>query len=265
MKEKIENVFSKMEYVKKFAREIAREKRRGEGESEVGRRGRRLKKHEARRFVITNASHRLKKFVFLYTGASRPRDRAPIYCVPRMVGLQSLWTECRFVFTLPTSQRFVRGLRSLTFLQVCVFNFITEKDDVRDSNYYPFPNLSIFTSIKFEINKYSFFNISNTFSLWRSIKKFHRKKCSSSRILIACFQFRLSDFYHTPKLGSWETLSFQIPLFPSTIRLPKSDASPCHPRHLIHLHCRRNRFKTYHILSSRIISRHCTPLHLQVK
>lgn len=56
------------------------------------------------------------------------------------------------------------------------------------------------------------------------------------------FQFRLSDFYRISRNSArWETLSFQIPLFPSTIQSRKSRVwhksvpSPTAAHHLIYI------------------------------
>lgn len=84
-----------------------------------------------------------------------------------------------------------------------------------------------------------------------SSKKFHRGN------LGLFSDFHLSDFYPVPKTRlDWETLSFhQL----SSLAKKSRDTSLETAAHdLIHLHCRGNRFKTCHILSSRIISRHCS-------
>lgn len=100
--------------------------------------------------------------------------------------------------------------------------------------------------------EFPFFKIFNV-SLWCLIKEIPSGKSWS----FLRFSFPSLGFLSRSK-NSTRPRNF---IFPSTIQPAQKISwheSPTAAHDLIHLHCRGNRFKTCHILSSRIISRHCT-------
>lgn len=130
-----------------------------------------------------------------------------------------------------------------------LFNFIMEKDEIRDSNYFSkFIHFFTFASfVKLEIKRmtgyrtfffFFFFKFpTSPFSLRCSTKKVHRKKCPSSRFSFPLLRF--ASNFASPIFIAYPETRLGEKLYPSKflyfhqLSSPEnlaSDTSPCHPR-----------------------------------